>query len=44
LSLFGKDLAAGQTARAHARLVMERNLSDQRAVELDQAYLQERKE
>ena len=44
LSLFGKDLEAGQTARAHARLVIERNLSDQRALELYRAYLRGQKE
>jgi hypothetical protein len=43
-SLFGQDLKAGQTAHAHSRLVVEQNPSDQRAVELYQEYLRERKE
>jgi hypothetical protein len=43
MSLFGKDLAAGQSARAHVRLIIEHNLSDQRAVELYEQYVEERK-
>lgn len=41
-SLFGRDLAAGETARAHQRLVVG-PLSDAQAVEQYQQYLQERK-
>ena len=42
LSLFGQDLAEGQTARAHSRLVVGK-LSEQQAVEQYQQYLDERK-
>jgi hypothetical protein len=41
LSLFGRDLKAGQTARARSRMVIERDMSDQRAIELYGAYLKE---
>ena len=41
-SLFGRDVKAGQTVRAHTRLVIRRNLSDAKAVELYQQYLKER--
>lgn len=41
LSLFGQDLRAGQTARAHSRLVVGQDLSHERAVELYQQYLSE---
>lgn len=41
LSLFGRDLAAGETARARTRLVIGRDLTDARAVELQQEYLRE---
>jgi len=44
LSLFGQDIAADQTARAHARLVVGKNISNGRAVELYQQYLADRKE
>lgn len=39
LSLFGQDLAAGQTARARSRLVVGKDISDQQAVALYQQYL-----
>jgi len=42
LSLFGRDVKAGETARAHSRLVVGR-LSDQQAVEQYETYLAERK-
>jgi len=38
LSLFGRDLAAGQSATAHARLVVGRNLTDRQAIERYEAY------
>jgi len=41
LSLFGQDLAAGQTARARSRLVIG-HLSDEQALELYEAYVKER--
>jgi hypothetical protein len=41
LSLFGQDLAAGQTARARSRLVVGRGLSDAQAVERYQQYIAE---
>jgi hypothetical protein len=41
LSLFGQDLKAGQTARARSRMVIDRDLTDQRAVELYGEYLKE---
>lgn len=44
LSLFGRDLKAGETARAHTRLVVGRKLSDRQAIALYEAYLAERKE
>jgi hypothetical protein len=40
LSLFGGDLKAGQAASAAARLVIGRDISDVRALELYRAYLQ----
>lgn len=43
LSLFGRDLAAGQTARARSRLVVRRKLTDGQAIGLYEAYLEERK-
>lgn len=39
LSLFGRDLAAGETARARSRLVVRENLSDAQAIELYQQYV-----
>jgi len=44
LSLFGQDLAAGQTARADCRLVVGRNLSDAEVIERYRAYCRERKD
>lgn len=41
ISLFGKDLAAGQSARACVRLVIEHSLTDERAVELYREYVQQ---
>ena len=41
LSLFGRDIDAGKSERAHVRLVVERNLSDQRAIELYEQYVKE---
>ena len=42
LSLFGRDLRAGQTAKAHSRLVVGM-LSDKQAIELYGTYLESRK-
>lgn len=42
LSLFGRDAPAGQTTRAHARLLVGQNLSDEQAVALYNQYLAER--
>ncbi len=39
LSLFGRDIKAGETATARARLVLARDLSDAAAIALCQAYL-----
>jgi hypothetical protein len=41
MSLFGRDLAAGESAHAHVRLVVERDITNQRAVELYEQYRQE---
>jgi len=38
LSLFGRDVKAGESATARARLVFRRELSDQQAVELYENY------
>jgi hypothetical protein len=38
LSLFGRDLKAGESASAHARIVIGKGISDQRAIELYEAY------
>ena len=35
LSLFGLDLEAGQSATAHTRLVVGRNVSDAQGLELE---------
>jgi len=43
LSLFGQDLKAGQTARAHGRLLIARNLTDEQVVERYEAYVKEQK-
>lgn len=42
MSLFGKDIQAGESAQAHVRLVVERDLSDERAIELYEQYIRER--
>ena len=39
LSLFGRDLKAGQAASASARLVIGRDITDERAMELYRAYV-----
>jgi len=41
LSLLGRDMAAGQAATVHARLVVGRGISDERAVALYKAYHEE---
>lgn len=41
LSLFGRDLTAGQTATARSRLVVARGISDPQAVALYEAYAKE---
>ena len=41
MSLLGKDIEAGASERAHVRMVVERNLSNQRAVELQVQYTAE---
>ena len=41
LSLFGKDLKAGETARARARLVIKKNLSSEGIDRLYQDYLRQ---
>jgi len=41
LSLFGRDLAPGRTATARARLIVGRGISDEQAVELYRAYVEE---
>ena len=38
LSLFGRDLKAGETASACARLVIGKNISDQQAIDLYETY------
>jgi hypothetical protein len=42
LSLFGADLAAGQTATAHCRLIIAKDLSDEAILQRYRAYLEER--
>ncbi len=42
LSLFGDDVAAGQTATAHCRLVIAADLTDEAVVRRYQQYLEER--
>jgi len=44
LSLFGRDLAAGETARAHCRLVIAKDLDDQQIVERYAKYVAEHPE
>lgn len=41
MSLFGKNIAKGQTAIAHVRLVFGRNITDRQAVSRYAAYLKE---
>jgi hypothetical protein len=41
LSLFGRDLKAGETATARSRLVIGRAISDEQAIALYEAYLKE---
>ena len=41
MSLFGRDIEAGASERARVRLVVERNVSNQRAVELYEQYTNE---
>ena len=41
LSLFGRDLAAGQTAKAHCRLIVAKDLSDEAILQRYQQYLRE---
>jgi len=41
LSLFGRDLKAGETASARARLVIGKAISDRQAIELYEAYRKE---
>lgn len=41
LSLFGRDLKTGQSARARCRLVVARKLTDDRAIELYEKYRKE---
>lgn len=43
LSLFGRDLKAGESATARARLVVGRGITDQHAVALYETYLKETK-
>lgn len=43
LSLFGRDLEAGQTAHARCRLILGRNLSEAEAVRRYEEFLQEAK-
>ena len=43
LSLFGRDLQAGQTAKARCRVVIARNLPDEKAMRRYQEYLGEQK-
>ncbi len=42
LSLFGRDLKAGETAGARARLVIGRGITDEQAVKLYEAFLKEK--
>jgi hypothetical protein len=41
LSLIGRDLAAGTAVTVRSRLVIGRDISDQQAISLYQAYLKE---
>jgi hypothetical protein len=42
MSLFGRDLKAGETAQARVRLVVGQNISDQSAVDLYEKFIQEK--
>lgn len=42
LSLFGRDFKTGESASARARLVIGRNISDEQAVKLYEAFLKEK--
>jgi hypothetical protein len=42
LSLFGKDVKAGETARAHIRCIVGRNITEQSAVRFYEKYIQEK--
>jgi hypothetical protein len=42
LSLFGRDVAAGQTATAHCRLIIAKDLSDEAVLRRYQEYLEQR--
>ena len=44
LSLLGRDLKAGQSATARARLIVARDISDQRAIALYETYVKEKHE
>jgi len=41
LSLFGRDIKAGQTAKARTRFIVAAELSDQQAVQLYEKYMQD---
>ena len=41
MSLFGEDIQAGRTAHAYTRLIVGRNISDQRALDSYREYLDE---
>ena len=43
LSLFGEDVAVGETARAHCRLVIAKDLDDEQVLQRYARYLEERK-
>jgi type 1 glutamine amidotransferase len=43
LSLFGRDFKVGESATAHARLIIAHDLTDEQAVELYKIYLKELK-
>jgi len=43
LSLVGRDLKAGETAKARSRLVIGRNISEKQAVAIYEEYLNEAK-
>lgn len=42
LSLFGRDLKAGEPAKARCRLVVGRGITDQKAVELYESYIRQK--